>query len=144
LTHRVTTDLRDQLWVELTGGMVVAKLRGAVSVALLEDCRQQVRELLGQSAAAVVLYDALELVGPLANACRPSSERLALSTCTQRAAIVLSEAGLRKALLLAFGGHRGECRIFSEDLSAAYAWLSAAVESQGTPSYLRAAPDLAE
>lgn len=119
--------LRDQVWVELTGGIVVAKLRGTVSVALLECCRLQVLEHFGQATTAVVLYDAMELRGPAPSCYRTDSAQPAVSARVMRGAIALADASLRKALLLACTDLCRESRVFSEDLPVAYDWLSAAL-----------------
>lgn len=122
--------LNDQVWAEQTGGIVIAKLRGLVSPALLDHCQQQVADLLGDMTTPLVLYDALELrwqETPWLPATQPRGTRAEV-----RGAIVLAEARLRNPLRLALGIACGEHRLFDGDLDAAYAWLAARRQPMGS------------
>lgn len=122
--------MNDQVWAERTAGIVVAKLRGPVSQALLDHCQQQVLGLLGAVATPLVLYDTLELRWqeiPLLPAAR-----LHAADARMRSAIVLADARLRNPLRLTLGLACGEHRIFDADLDAAYTWLTARRQPTGS------------
>lgn len=119
--------MNEQIWVELVDGVLVAKVRGPVSAALLERCQQEVRELAGSSLGVPVLYDALELQGPEAAFEPAHTAPPPPGAHGARGAIVLADGRLRNPLRMAFGDDYDECRIFDNDLDAAYSWVCAAL-----------------
>ncbi len=52
------------LWVELSGDLIIARVRGEPTVELLVDCQQQVVSLAREAGRARVLYDVLEMLPP--------------------------------------------------------------------------------
>lgn len=133
MTRARGSEFRDQVWVELVDGIVVAKVRGPMSRGVLETCRHQVQEQLARTPSAMVLCDATEL-----HAAAPGCELLDAGRSMHlrkaaRGAVALSDANLRRALLLAVSDLCIECRVFTEDLPAAYAWLSASVRRPCIP-----------
>lgn len=125
--------MNDQMWIELVDGIVVAKLRGPLSAALLERCQARVLELHGPAARSPVLYDASELRAPENPFEPPDLSRLPIAAKRVRGAIVLSDGRLRNHLREAFGGSYGECRIFDSDLDAAYSWVCAKMTAFSAP-----------
>jgi hypothetical protein len=48
----------DQLWVDLVGDLIIARLRGEPNEELLRDCQKQVLFLAKDAERVKVLYDA--------------------------------------------------------------------------------------
>jgi hypothetical protein len=111
------------LWVELSGELIVARLRGEPTVALLEECQEQVVRLAREAGRAKVLYDVLEMYPPHVDvpwAQRSLDERL--GDLYLRRAIVVPTAKLAYLARLAFG--EGDYRVFYNDIAAAVKWLT--------------------
>jgi hypothetical protein len=117
----------DQLWVEPVGDLIIARVRGTPSEALLRECQDRVLRIVqdtGGQGVHRVLYDALEMEAPAVDV--PLSQRLldeSLSTIRLRRAIVVPNTRLAYLARLAFGD--GDYRVFYSDMTAAVAWLSA-------------------
>ena len=52
------------LWVELSGDIIIARVRGEPTVELLAECQAQVIQLAGEAGRTRVLYDVLEMHPP--------------------------------------------------------------------------------
>jgi hypothetical protein len=112
------------LWVELSGELILARLRGEPTVALLQECQQRVIDLARDAGRARVLYDVLEMTPPPVDvpwAQRGLDERL--GGLQLRRAIVVPTAKLAYLARLAFG--EGDYRVFYNDMAAAVRWLTA-------------------
>jgi len=111
------------LWVELSGDLVIARLRGEPTVELLQECQTRVIELAREAGRARVLYDVLEMHPPHVDvpwAQRALDEKL--GDLQLRRAIVVPTAKLAYLARLAFG--EGDYRVFYNDIAAAVKWLS--------------------
>ncbi len=112
-----------QLWVELVGDLVIARLRGQPTAELLRECQAKVLLLARDAARRRVLYDALEMEPPpveVTFAQRELDE--ALGGIVLRRAIVVPNSRLAYLARLAFG--EGDYRVFYNDMVAAVKWLS--------------------
>ena len=114
---------KDQLWVELVGDLVVARVRGEPTVDLLQECQNQVVFLARDSGRAKVLYDALEMTPPPVDV--PWAQRALdqqLEGLRLRRAIVVPNSKLAYLARLAFG--EGDYRVFYNDIVQAVQWLT--------------------
>lgn len=115
-----------QVWVEPVGGLIIARVRGQPTEALLRDCQDRVIQIARDTPDAVlhnVLYDALEMESPEVDV--PWSQREldeALGALRLRRAIVVPNTRLAYLARLAFGD--GDYRVFYNDITAAVTWLS--------------------
>jgi hypothetical protein len=114
--------MNGSLWVELSGELIIARIRGEPTVALLEECQKQVVALARDAGRARVLYDVLEMVPPPVDV--PWAQRALdenLGGLHLRRAIVVPTAKLAYLSRLAFG--EGDYRVFYNDIAAAVKWL---------------------
>jgi hypothetical protein len=112
------------LWVELSGDIIIARLRGEPTVELLEECQRQVVDLARGAGRGRVLYDVLEMHPPHVDV--PWSQRSldeSLGDLKLRRAIVVPTHKLAYLARLAFG--EGDYRVFYNDIAAAVKWLTA-------------------
>jgi hypothetical protein len=113
------------LWVDLSGDIIIARLRGEPTVELLQECQAQVVQLAHDAGRARVLYDVLEMHPPHVDV--PWSQRALdekLGDLQLRRAIVVPTAKLAYLARLAFGD--GDYRVFYNDFAAAVKWLTEA------------------
>ena len=111
------------LWVEISGDIIIARLRGEPTVELLRECQAQVVQLAREAGRARVLYDVLEMHPPHVDV--PWSQRELdekLGELQLRRAIVVPTAKLAYLARLAFGD--GDYRVFYNDITAAVKWLT--------------------
>lgn len=111
------------LWVEISGDLIIARLRGEPTVELLQECQAQVVQLAREAGRARVLYDVLEMHPPHVDV--PWSQRELdeqLGELQLRRAIVVPTAKLAYLARLAFGD--GDYRVFYNDIAAAVKWLT--------------------
>ena len=114
--------MKDQLWVELVGDLVIARVRGEPTEALLRECQERVLFLIRDAGRGKVLYDTLEMDPPPVDV--PWSQRAldeALGPLKLRRAIVVPNSRLAYLARLAFG--EGDYRVFYNDFVAAIRWL---------------------
>lgn len=112
-----------QLWVEPVGELIIARVRGQPTEALLRECQDRVLQIMKDSGRNKVLYDALEMESPPVDI--PWHQREldeALGPITMRRAIVVPNTRLAYLARLAFGD--GDYRVFYSDMTAAVSWLS--------------------
>src|SRR4051794_14400662 len=112
-----------QLWVEPIGDLIIARIRGEPSEALLRDCQERVLQIMRDTGGRKVLYDALEMESPPVDV--PLAQRkldAALGPFHFRRAIVVPNTRLAYLARLAFGD--GDYRVFYNDMIAAISWLS--------------------
>jgi hypothetical protein len=117
--------MSDSLWVELSGDLIIARVRGEPTIELLEDCQRQVVQLAREAGRGRVLYDTLEMHPPHVDV--PWSQRALderLGDLQLRRAIVVPTAKLAYLARLAFG--EGDYRVFYNDIAAAVRWLTEA------------------
>lgn len=119
--------LTDNYWVELSGDIVVARLRGPVTEEALAVLHERVVMLLQSTASRKVLYDALEMDPPtveLTLVQQRMSE--AVHQKSGRVAILVPSTRIAYLSRIAFG--RSEHRVFYNDLADAIAWLNDTAE----------------
>ncbi len=112
-----------ELWVELVGELIIARVRGEPTIDLLRECQKQVVFLARDANRAKVLYDALEMTAPPVDvpwAQRELDENLGDIQLVR--AIVVPNSKLAYLARLAFG--EGHYRVFYNDMVAAVRWLS--------------------
>lgn len=117
------SQLQGQLWVELVGDLIIARLRGEPSEELLRDCQRQVLFLAKDAERVKVLYDALEMLPPPVDV--PWSQRAldeGVEPARLKRAIVVPNSKLAYLARLAFG--EGNYRVFYNDMMTAIRWLS--------------------
>lgn len=118
--------MESQLWVEPVGDLIIARVRGQPTEALLRECQERVLRIVQDGDGAAlrpVLYDALEMESPPLDV--PLSQRRldeAPEARRLRRAIVVPNTRLAYLARLAFG--EGNYRVFYNDMIAAIAWLS--------------------
>jgi hypothetical protein len=56
--------MQGQLWVELVGDLIIARVRGEPTAALLRECHDQVVFLVRDAGRGKVLYDTLGMLPP--------------------------------------------------------------------------------
>jgi hypothetical protein len=111
-----------QLRIEVVGAIIVARIRGQPTEALLRDCQQRVIELASEAGTRKVLYDALEIEPPSVDVVLSQQALDAeLGPLKLRRSIVVPDTRLAYLARLAFGS--GEHRVFYNDLDAAIRWL---------------------
>lgn len=113
-----------QAWVELVGDLVVARVRGEPTEALLRDTQEKVLFLVRDAGRGKVLYDTLEMLAPPVDV--PWAQReldQGLGSVQLRRAIVVPNSRLAYLARLAFG--EGDYRVFYNDMVDAIRWLSA-------------------
>lgn len=113
------------LWVELSGEIIIARVRGEPTIELLQECQRQVVHLARDAGRAKVLYDTLEMLPPHIDV--PWSQRALdekLGELHLRRAIVVPNSKLAFLARLAFG--EGDYRVFYNDITAAVQWLTEA------------------
>jgi len=115
--------MNDQLWVDVVGELIIARVRGTPTEAVLRLCQQQVVELAREADLRKVLYDTLEMNAPSVEVPwvqRELDEQL--GAMKLRRAIVVPNSKLAYLARLAFG--EGDYRVFYNDVVAAVKWLS--------------------
>jgi hypothetical protein len=119
--------MNSQLWVEPVGDLIIARLRGQPTEALLRECQERVLAIMRDTGGYKVLYDTLEMESPSVDvplAQRDLDERLGDTRI--RRAIVVPNTRLAYLARLAFG--ESEYRVFYSDMTAAIAWLARPAE----------------
>ncbi|HYD47051.1 MAG TPA: hypothetical protein VEB21_01820 [Terriglobales bacterium] len=115
--------MQGQLWVEPVGNLIIARVRGEPSEALLRECQERVLLLVQDTGWGRVLYDTLEMESPPVDV--PLAQRQLdeeLGDIRLRRAIVVPNSRLAYLARLAFG--EGDYRVFYNDITAAIGWLS--------------------
>ena len=115
-----------QLWVEPVGGLIIARVRGLPTEALLRECHDRVIRIAKDDRDAElhrVLYDTLEMDSPQVDV--PLAQRdldESLGELKLRRAIVVPNTRLAYLARLAFG--EGDYRVFYNDIASAISWLA--------------------
>jgi hypothetical protein len=112
-----------QVAVHLGENLILARIQGCPTEAVLQQCQAEVLSLARESGIRKVLYDALDMEPPPVSipwAQRALDEQLI--DLKLRRAIVVPNTKLAFLARLAFGD--GDYRVFYEDKAAATQWLS--------------------
>jgi hypothetical protein len=54
----------DQLWIEPVGNIIIARIRGTPSEALLKECQERILALVKETHQGRILHDCLEMETP--------------------------------------------------------------------------------
>lgn len=112
-----------QLWVEPMGDLVIARVRGVPTEAILRECQKRVLLLLKDTKHGKVLYDGLELEPPSIDVVLSQQKLDAdLGPVQLRRAIVVPNTRTAYLARLAFG--EGDYRVFYNDIAEAIIWLN--------------------
>jgi hypothetical protein len=113
---------QQQLWVEPVGGIIMARLRGVPTEAVLRECQERVLMLVRDTGQNKVLYDALEMDAPTVDQVIMQQKMEAeLGELKLRRALVVPNTRTAYLARIAFG--EGDYRVFYNDIGAALAWL---------------------
>jgi hypothetical protein len=116
----------ENLWVELKGNIIIARLRGVPSQEILKKCQETIFQIAHDTGSRLILYDALEMSPPAIDLVISQwnvAEIDALNELKLKRAILVTDTKLAYLARLAFGD--GVYRVFYNDLSAAVTWLIA-------------------
>ena len=113
---------QQQLSVEPSGGIILARIRGVPSEPLLRACQERVLRLQ-DTGQCRVLYDALEIELPTVDPAlvQQKIEAELDPTVRLRRAIVVPNTRVAYLARIAFG--EGDYRVFYNDFLAAIRWL---------------------
>jgi hypothetical protein len=115
--------MNPQLWVEPVGDLVIARLRGRPTEALLRECQERVLAIMRDTGGYKVLYDALEMESPPVDVPLAQEEMdKRLGDTRIRRAIVVPNTRLAYLARLAFA--ESDYRVFYNDMTAAIEWLA--------------------
>ena len=115
--------MKGQLWVELVGDLILARVRGEPTAELLRECHEKVLVLVKDAGKGTILYDTLEMESPPVDVPLAQQELdRELGSIKLRRAIVVSNSRLAYLARLAFG--EGEHRVFYNDIVSAVKWLA--------------------
>jgi hypothetical protein len=115
--------MQGQVWVELAGDLIIARLRGEPTEALLRDCQEKMVLLRRDAGRGKALYDTLEMDAPPVDV--PWAQReldQQFGDIKLRRAIVAPNSKLVYLAHMAFG--EGDYRVFYNDMIAAVKRLS--------------------
>jgi hypothetical protein len=114
---------QNQVAVNLADRLIIARVRGCPTEAVLQACQSEVLSLVRESGVWKVLYDTLEMEPPPVSI--PWVQRALDEQVVDiklRRAIVVPNTKLAFLARLAFGD--GDYRVFYEDKVAAMEWLA--------------------
>ena len=115
--------MQGQLRVERVGDLVLARVCGEPTAALLKECQEKVLLLVRDADKGKVLYDTLEMEPPPVDVPLAQQELdRGLGATKLRRAIVVPNSRLAYLARLAFGD--GEYRVFYNDIVSAVKWLA--------------------
>lgn len=120
------------LWVEPSGDLIVARVRGTPTEALLLECHERVLQIVADSGRTKVLYDTLDMEPPPVDV--PWSQRALderMGAVRLRRAVVVPTSRLAYLARLAFG--EGDYRVFYNEIGAAIQWLQEPDASRPRP-----------
>lgn len=110
-------------WVEVSGSIIIARMRGEVTLVEIDSVKQQITQLVADTDIRRVLYDGLEMEPPTVELTL-AQQAVAAEFHSQGVRIAILAPNTRIAYLarIAFGA--GDHRVFYHDLAAATAWLT--------------------
>jgi hypothetical protein len=119
----MTPENTERMWVELVGGIIIARVRGPATADLIRKCQKRVVALLDDTGCQRILYDALELERPAMEIVLTQQALTeALKQSSVRISIVVPNTGIAYLARLAFGD--ANHRVFYNDVPSAVLWLT--------------------
>lgn len=115
--------MQGQLWIEPVGNVIVARMRGVPSEALLIECQERILSLVKETHTGLILHDCLEMETPQVEV--PISQwklDQQIRGISLRRAVVVPNTKLAYLARLAFG--EGAVRVYYNDITSALAWLT--------------------
>lgn len=114
--------LQDQLWVELVGDIIVARLRGELDEDLLNERHERIIQLAHDTRCRNLLIDDLELTPPVYDVVEAQQTlNQELNQLGFKIAILVPNSRLAYLARLQFGDENH--RVFYNDMAAAALWL---------------------
>jgi hypothetical protein len=115
--------MTNQLWIEPVGNIIIARIRGIPTEAILQECQERILLLVKDTGQGRILHDVLEMEVPPVEV--PLSQwklDKQIGSVQLRRAIVVPNTKLAYLARLAFG--EGDYRVFYNDMSSAITWLN--------------------
>src|SRR3546814_194755 len=120
--------MQGQLWVEVVGDLIIARVRGEPTEALIRECQEKILGLVRDVGRGNVLYDALEMEAPPVNVPWAQLElNEQLGPIRLRQACIVPNTKIAYLARLAFGA--GDYKVFYNDMVGAVDWLSSKPDS---------------
>ena len=114
--------VQDQVWVELVGEMIVARIRGELNEELLNERHERILQLAQDTKCRKLLVDDLELTPPDYAAVEAQQVlNQELNQLNFKIAILVPNSRLAYLARLQFGDENH--RVFYNDMAAAALWL---------------------
>jgi hypothetical protein len=113
----------EQLWIEPVGNIIIARVRGVPTQAILEECQERILLLIQETGQGRILHDVLEMEVPSIEV--PLSQwelDKKVGRVRLRRAIVVPNTKLAYLARIAFG--EGDYRVFYNDMAEAMRWLT--------------------
>jgi hypothetical protein len=120
--------MKGQLWIEPVGEVIIARMRGVPTEALLKECQERILNLVKDTEKGLILHDCLEMETPEVEV--PIEQWKVdeqVSSVHLRRAVIVPNTRLAYLARLAFG--EGDVKVFYNDMVAALAWLTGAEPS---------------
>lgn len=111
-----------QLWIEQSGQIIIARIRGIPTKEILRECHERVLQIVKDTGQGLILLDGLEMDAPDVNV--PMSQwglDAEIPEVNLKRAILVPNTKLAYLARIAFA--EGKYRVFYNDLPAALSWL---------------------
>jgi hypothetical protein len=113
---------QDQVWVELVGQIIIARVRGPLTVDAMQERHARVVQLVQDTGCRSVLFDVLEANAPTFDATQVQRKlNLELRALDLRLAVVVPNSRLAYVGRMVFGEENH--RIVYNDMAEAVLWL---------------------
>jgi hypothetical protein len=111
-----------QVWVELVGGVIIARIRGKATADLVRECEMRITVLQKETGCDRIMYDALELERPeIDTVLVQKAITAALKNQRVKVSIVVPDTSIAYLARLAFC--EANHRVIYNDLADAALWL---------------------
>lgn len=115
--------IHDQVWVELVGDIIIARIRGELNEEVLNERHERIRQLAHDTKCRRLLIDDLELVPPDYAAVEAQQIlNRELNLLNFKIAILVPNSRLAYLARVQFGDENH--RVFYNDMAAAALWLT--------------------
>ena len=114
--------MKEQLWIEPVGDIVIARVRGEVTKEIIDECHKRILRLTQEVGHGRVLLDLLEVDPPSVEvATYPWTLELQTGPLKIRRAVLVPNTRIAYLARMAFG--ENEIRVFYNNLDSAIRWL---------------------